>query len=295
MRAALASSCILFLCVAGAMAGQTNHLSTTGSFEATLYLPHGEYPANFGLPEAQTIVGRYSLAADVTVRHDECPLFGGLYTFLVLGNATPQNDYSYDPDPILMEVQPTLGWRFIPWLDARVAYNYTIDLGQFTSKHEVNDWLALSIRASTPQPINVFNVVDASGFAELSFYPPRFEFTAVPGESPPGFPDRLFRPSDVVYARYAFEANVRLQPRWKYLKWLFVFDSHRLYFGDVTSGEPDSFGASPISVFIQFGAGIQLTRHLELRIAHHVTESIGGAHVNMDNQLWNGVSVRYVW
>ena len=145
-------------------------LETTGYAEFIYYHPTNEYDPNQGIPLKERITARYALAGDVTVRHTAAPVFGRLCLFLPLGRCHPQHDYNYRGDPILIEVQPSLGYRFTPHLDARLTYNQQFDLGAFQSEDVMTPWFAVSARCATDRPVGLGPVAEASAFVEASLF-----------------------------------------------------------------------------------------------------------------------------
>ena len=268
---------------------------TSGFVEGTFYSPHNEYPANFGLPFKDEATARYALAADVNVVHVPSGIFGGLYLFMPMGDSKPQISYNYSADPIFLEVQPTLGYRINTFLDVRLTYNKDFDLGKFTSEHEVTPWLSLSMRASTNKPIDLWNLADLSGFVEAFLFAPGFEYPATPGASPAGYPVLNFSRAQIVNARYALGYNLRLQPKQKYLDHLFFYADPELFFGDATLDSHWRFGGQPLTLYMEYGVGLQLARNLELRFYHAQFVNLGGAPRGLLTLMGNGLSLRYIW
>ncbi len=271
--------------------------STTGFAQATFYPFHDEYPANFGLPFKDEVTARYALTTDVTVKLERAGLFARMYLFLPLGDTLPKTSYNYRADPIFLEVQPTVGYSWTPHLDVRLTYNDTFDLGKFRSRNEVTPWLALSMRLATTKPVDLGGVAELSGFIEPFFFLPGFEYPATPGATPVGFPLRRndFSRAQIVNARYGLGFSARLQPKMRYLDRLFVFTDPELFFGDATLEDHDRYGGRPLTVYLEWGFGVQLTQNLDVRFTHGEFDDLGGAPRGLLNLDGEGISLRYSW
>ena len=269
--------------------------TTRGFFEGMFYPPHSEYPANFGLPFKHEVTARYGLAGGITVEHVPSGIFGGLNLFMPMGDSKPGTSYNYSADPIFLGFQPDLGYRISPHLDVRVTYNQDFDLGKFTSRNEVTPWLSLSMRASTTRPLDLWNLADISGYLETFIFAPGLEYPATPGATPEGYPVMNFSRSQIVNARYAIGSDLRLQPKLKYLDHVFVFADPELFFGDATLADHWRFGGQPLTAYLEWGVGLQLTRNLEFRYFNAEFYNLGGAPNGLLGQMGSGVSLRYVW
>ena len=267
----------------------------TGYVQATLYPPHDEYPANFGLPFKDEATARWGLSGDVTVEHLPSHIFGGIYLFMPMGNTKPQTSYNYAADPIFLQVQPTLGYQLSPYLDMRVTYNEDFDLGKFTSRHEVTPWLSLSMRASTVKPLDLWGLGGISGYSEVFLFAPGLEYPASPGASPAGYPVENFSRSQIVNARYALAFNLIFQPKWKYLNMAYLYAAPELYFGDATLDDHDRWGGQPLTAYLEWGVGVRLTRNLEFRFSSATFENLGNAPDGLLAEFGEGLSLRYVW
>jgi hypothetical protein len=265
----------------------------SGQVALTFYPLHNEFDPNFGVPFKQSDAARYSLATDVTVTRPGIPLFFRLYDSLVLGRTFPQLDYNYDPTPILLEMQPTLGWEFNRNLDARVTFDQSIDLGHFTSHNQVTPWLALSARLKTDQPVNLFNAMQLSGYGEFSLFMPGLEYPATPGASPQNPPDLGFSPDEIVNARYGVTLEASLRPTARFFDRFFIFGAPEFFFGDSTAEDRDSFGASPLSVLFKAGIGYRITPDLDLRITRSQYIRMSGAPRGLARELYHGISLVY--
>ena len=272
-----------------------SEFTTTGFVQATFYPFHDEYPANFGLPFKDEVTARYALTTDVTVELVKAGVFGRLYLFLPLGDTRPKTSYNFRADPILLEVQPSIGYSWTPHMDVRLTYDQAFDLGKFTSVNEVTPWLSLSMRYGTTKPLDLGGLAELSGFAESFFFLPGFEYPATPGASPAGYPVKDFSRAQIVNARYALGFNARLQPKIKYLDRLFVFGDPELFFGDATLADHDRFGGEPLTVYLEWGIGVQFTENLELRFTHGEFDDLGGAPPGLLNLRGDGISLRYCW
>ncbi|GEM_PF-4394841 len=272
-----------------------SEFTSSGFVEATFYPPHNEYPANFGLPFDQEITARYSVTADVTVTHTPSGVFGRLYLFMPLGASLPKTSYNYRADPILLEVQPSLGWSWTPHMDVRLTYDEAFNLGKFRSVHEVTPWLGLSMRYSTAKPVDLWKIAELSGYVEPFIFAPGLEYPATPGASPRGWPVKDFSRDQIVNARYALSFNMRLQPKIKYLDRLFVFFNPEVFFGDATLSDHDRWGGAPLTAYLEWGFGAQITRNLDLRFTHGEFENLGGAPAGLLTLKGDGVSLRYSW
>jgi hypothetical protein len=188
----------------------------SGQIALTFFPLHNEFDPNFGVPFKESDAARYSVATDVTIKRADTPLFFRLYDSLALGRTFPQLDYNYDPTPILLETQPTLGWEWNRNLDARVTFDQTIDLGHFASHNQVTPWLALSARVKTDDPVNLFNALQFSGYGEFSLFVPGLEYPATPGASPQNPPDLGFSPNQIINARYGLTLDASVRPTAKY-------------------------------------------------------------------------------
>jgi hypothetical protein len=82
----------------------------SGQLQITYYPPKNEYDPNYGIPFSKEVTARYALATDITARYRDLPFFFRMYDFLALGRSLPQLDYDYDPTPIVLELQPTIGY-----------------------------------------------------------------------------------------------------------------------------------------------------------------------------------------
>ena len=268
--------------------------TTSGYVEATFYPPHYEYDPNFGRELKDLQVARYALASDVSVFH-QSGFFGRLYLNMPLGNTRPQTDYNYKADPILLSFQPTLGYQFTRDLGLRVTYNEAFDLGGFDSKPETQPWLGLSMRYGTDHPMAFQKIAWISGFVEGFIFAPTFEYPATPGASPDDVPTQRFSRDQMVNARYGIELNCRTQFRWKYLDRIFVFAAPKFFFGDSTLKNQNSWSAAPLSVLRELGAGIQLTKHAELRVRHTQFRNLGNAPDGLEALYATGISLRWTW
>jgi hypothetical protein len=274
---------------------QRSEFTTTGFAEATFYPFHDEYPANFGLPFKDEVTARYALTTDITVKMQKYGVFGRLYLFLPLGDTRPKTDYNFRADPILIEVQPTVGYSWTPHMDVRLTYDDSFDLGNFRSRNEVTPWLALSMRLATTKPIDLGGVAEFSGFIESFFFVPGFEYPATPGATPVGFPVRDFSRKQIVNARYALGFNARLQPKMKYLDRIFAFANPEMFFGDATLEDHDKYGGEPLTVYFEWGFGMQLTQNLDVRFTHGEFDDFGGAPRGLLTLHGEGISLRYSW
>jgi len=268
--------------------------TTSGFVEATFFPPHNEYDPNFGLEFKDLVTARYALTSDVTVFH-KSGLFGRLYLFLPLGDSRPQTDYNYAADPILLEFQPSLGYRFTPQFDLRLTYNQMFDLGGFNSVDEYQPWFGPSVRFGTDRPINAWNAAWVSGYVEGFIFPPGFEYPATPGASPDGLPVIRFPRDEIVNARYEIELNVKVQTEWKYIDRLFFFAAPKFFFGDAGLDDHSSWNAAPLTMAVQLGGGVQITQHSELRYTHSEFRNLGGAPGPLERLYWNGISLRWTW
>jgi hypothetical protein len=266
---------------------------TTGFAQFTFYPPHNEYPPNFGLPHEDNVVARYSLAAEVTVEHLVSGFLARLYAFMPMGDSRPQIDYNYDADPICLELRGGLGYRFSRQVEAWVTYDRIVALDGFVSKDEVNPWLSLSVRVTPDEPWSIGSILSLRGFVEGSVYLPSYEYPASPGASPDGRQVTKFPRSQIINARYGIEMGAVLQPKADLLNRLFVFASPHFFFGRATT--PHRFDATPTTAILEYGVGIQITRHIDLRITHSEHMNLGGAPDKLEKMMWNGVSLRFSW
>jgi hypothetical protein len=269
--------------------------TTSGFVAATFFPPHNEYDPNFGLPLGDLVTARYALTSDVTVFH-KSGWFGRLFLFMPLGDSRPQTDYNYSADPILLEFQPSLGFRFTRNLDLRITYSQMFDLGGFKSEDEYQPWFGPSLRFGTDRPqINAWNIAWVSGFVEGFIFVPGFEYPATPGASADGLPVIRFRRDQIVNARYAIELNGKIQAKWKYIDRLFFFAAPKFFFGKAGVDDHSSWSAAPLTVAVELGAGVQLTQHVELRGTHTEFRDLGGSPEGLERLYANGISLRWSW
>lgn len=268
--------------------------TTSGFVEATFFPPHNEYDPNFGLELEDLVTARYALKSDVTVFH-KSGLFGRLYLFMPLGDSRPQTDYNYAADPILLEFQPSLGFRFTRNFDLRITYNQMFDLGGFNSEDEYQPWFGPSLRFGTDRPINAWNVAWLSGYVEGFIFLPGFEYPASPGASPDGLPVIRFGRDEIVNARYEIEIYGKIQAKWKYVDRLFLFAAPRFFFGDASLDDHNTWSAAPLTMAVELGGGVQITQHAELRYTHSEFRNLGGAPGPLERLYWNGISLRWTW
>ncbi|MGA2583680.1 MAG: hypothetical protein ABSG31_10425 [Tepidisphaeraceae bacterium] len=265
----------------------------SGQIALTFFPLHNEFDPNFGVPFKESDAARYSVATDVTIKRADTPLFFRLYDSLALGRTFPQLDYNYDPTPILLETQPTLGWEWNRNLDARVTFDQTIDLGHFASHNQVTPWLALSARVKTDDPVNLFNALQFSGYGEFSLFVPGLEYPATPGASPQNPPDLGFSPNQIINARYGLTLDASVRPTAKYFDRFFIFGAPEFFFGDSTASDRDSFGASPLSVLLKAGIGFRIAPDLDVRITRSQYIRMSGAPRGLARELYHGISLTY--
>lgn len=269
--------------------------TTSGFVQATFFPPHNEYDPNFGLELGDLVTARYALTSDVTVFH-KSGLFGRLYLFMPMGDSRPQSDYNYAADPILLEFQPSLGFRFTRNIDLRITYDQMFDLGGFNSEDEYQPWFGPSLRFGTDRPIDAWNAAWVSGYVEGFIFFPGFEYPASPGASPDGLPVIRFGRDQIVNARYEIELNGKIQAKkWKYVDRLFLFAVPKFFFGEASLEDHSSWSAAPLTMLVELGGGVQITQHAEIRYTHSEFRNLGGAPDLIERLYTNGISLRWTW
>ncbi len=212
-----------------------------------------------------------------------------------MGDSRPQTDYNYSANPILLTFQPTLGYQFTHSLGLRITYNEAFDLGGFDSKPETQPWMGLSLRCGTDRPVEAAKVAWISGYVEGFIFAPTLEYPATPGASPNDVPAARFGRDKIVNARYEVELNGKIQARWKYLDRFFLFGAPKFFFGDASLDNQSSWSATPLTVLLEFGAGVQMTRHSELRLTHTLFRDLGNAPDGLERLYATGISLRWTW
>jgi hypothetical protein len=271
-----------------------------GYLRFSFYPPHNEFDLNIGapFPRVARYTGRYSVSTDFTLEHSSTPLFGELNAFLLLGNSLPMENYSFDPDPYLIELEPTVGWRLSPEWDVRLTYGDRIDLGNYISDDLVDPWLAASVRARTYEPMRLGGFLQAEGYLEGSIFAPGFEYPASQNTTPPHQPFPDYLKNRLVRARYELELEGRLQPQPQHRWWrlMFLFMHPRFFLGNATADNSGQWNFEPLTLYFEYGAGLQFGRHLEFRISSAEWMNLGGALPDRFEPLrWMGLSLSYVW
>ena len=78
------------------------------------------------------------------------------------------------------------------------------------------------------------------------------------------------------FARYVWGGYVEVQPFGRtYLRHFFLFADPKLYGGDNLPGVSYSASAYPIALERIYGIGLELPKHLELRMTHHDAQLLG--------------------